>query len=409
MPRDVAAYICSLLLSLAFCAGLSKQQQQPQAPLLSANSSSAVDKSRVNQTTATPVVQGPAKVQVGSAAIVTCSVNVSMELHEDYHVRWDTTSLKTSIFEANSTRTATGYLLVLTIHSAAVGDLFDKPVLLCINEGPLDKVNASWTPQAIAPPQMPVIAGPKSLQKNTNITAACSTRGALGMKPDVTWLDVGNNNVTAYETSGVLTNVTIEKIPYWNVTAFLQPALDGVVGNKTYVCQVTHSETESVFKKEYTFEVRDDVSNGTSSGDVSNGTADTKNSGRGEGAREFTEGLSWLLRRVKRTPGSEDDPTDDNNDLSSHANETFNGMKEVDNITNDVEIPFLKPEKLKNDLGSPTSKRSFQPNSLVVWSPDKYQGTKHVYTIIGVVFLSTLVILGVVTYLRRNNANCYCC
>lgn len=84
-------------------------------------------------------------------------------------------------------------------------------------------------------------------------------------------------------------------------------------------------------------------------------------------------------------------------------------MKEVDNITNDVEIPFLKPEKLKNDLGSPTSKRSFQPNSLVVWSPDKYQGTKHVYTIIGVVFLSTLVILGVVTYLRRNNANCYCC
>lgn len=45
--------------------------------------------------------------------------------------------------------------------------------------------------------------------------------------------------------------------------------------------------------------------------------------GRGEGAREFTEGLSWLLRRVKRTPGSEDDPTDDNNDLSSHANETF--------------------------------------------------------------------------------------
>ncbi|PVD34524.1 hypothetical protein C0Q70_05799 [Pomacea canaliculata] len=365
MPRDVAAYICSLLLSLAFCAGLSKQQQQPQAPLLSANSSSAVDKSRVNQTTAaTPVVQGPAKVQVGSAAIVTCSVNVSMELHEDYHVRWDTTSLKTSIFEANSTRTATGYLLVLTIHSAAVGDLFDKPVLLCINEGPLDKVNASWTPQAIAPPQMPVIAGPKSLQKNTNITAACSTRGALGMKPDVTWLDVGNNNVTAYETSGVLTNVTIEKIPYWNVTAFLQPALDGVVGNKTYVCQVTHSETESVFKKEYTFEVRDDVSNGTSSGDVSNGTADTKNS---------------------------------------------DGMKEVDNITNDVEIPFLKPEKLKNDLGSPTSKRSFQPNSLVVWSPDKYQGTKHVYTIIGVVFLSTLVILGVVTYLRRNNANCYCC
>lgn len=364
MPRDVAAYICSLLLSLAFCAGLSKKQQQPQAPLLSANSSSAVDKSRVNQTTATPVVQGPAKVQVGSAAIVTCSVNVSMELHEDYHVRWDTTSLKTSIFEANSTRTATGYLLVLTIHSAAVGDLFDKPVLLCINEGPLDKVNASWTPQAIAPPQMPVIAGPKSLQKNTNITAACSTRGALGMKPDVTWLDVGNNNVTAYETSGVLTNVTIEKIPYWNVTAFLQPALDGVVGNKTYVCQVTHSETESVFKKEYTLEVRDDVSNGTSSGDVSNGTADTKNS---------------------------------------------DGMKEVDNITNDVEIPFLKPEKLKNDLGSPTSKRSFQPNSLVVWSPDKYQGTKHVYTIIGVVFLSTLVILGVVTYLRRNNANCYCC
>lgn len=100
------------------------------------------------------------------------------------------------------------------------------------------------------------------------------------MKPDVTWLDVGNNNVTAYETSGVLTNVTIEKIPYWNVTAFLQPALDGVVGNKTYVCQVTHSETESVFKKEYTLEVRDDVSNGTSSGDVSNGTADTKNSGK---------------------------------------------------------------------------------------------------------------------------------